>query len=121
MIFQVRGVADIFNTPELDPSNPSDILATLDAAHHNRLEQVGKTDDGNWIEVRNNTLDFPHLWVRTADIVEADLSKPLPVDLFTFVALCTIVAEDFNSRQTARSGRGKPRLPSGAFSRAERT
>ena len=99
MIFQVRGVADVFDTPELDPRNPSDLLSTLNAGNNDRLEQAGKSDDGNWIDVRNTDFDFPHLWVRAADIVEADLSKPMPVDVFTLVTLCTIVAEDFNSRQ----------------------
>jgi uncharacterized protein (TIGR02594 family) len=101
MIFQVRGVADVLNTPELDPRNPSRILTALNAVDQDRLEQAGNTPDGNWIDVRNRDFDFPHMWVRAADIVEADLSKPLPIDLFTFVTLCTIVAEDFNSRQAA--------------------
>ena len=101
MIFQVRSVADVYETPDLDPHNPSTFLTSLNARNFDRLEQVGKTDDGNWIDVHKENADFPHMWVRAADIVEADLSKPLPVDLFTFVNLSTIVSEDFNSRQLA--------------------
>ncbi len=101
MIFQVRSVAEVFETPDLDPHNPSTFLTTLNARNFDRLEQVGKTDDGNWIDVHKENAHVPHMWVRMADIVEADLSKPLPVDLFTFVNLSTIVSEDFNSRQVA--------------------
>ena len=101
MVFQVRSVADVYETPDLDPHNPSTFLTSLNARNFDRLEQVGKTDDGNWIDVHKENAHFPHMWVRAADIVEADLSKPLPVDLFTFVNLSTIVSEDFNSRQLA--------------------
>src|SRR6478672_13688016 len=101
MIFQVRSVAEVFETPDLDPHNPSTFLTTLNSRNFDLLEQVGKTDDGNWIDVHKENAHVPHMWVRAADIVEADLSKPLPVDLFTFVNLSTIVSEDFNSRQVA--------------------
>ncbi len=94
MKWQIRVTADAFDQPTEDPDVPPEI--TFNADDHKIFDQFDQTSDGNWTQLGFRT---SKLWVRTADIVERDPTKFIPINLFDFVYYSTTTAEDFNAQQ----------------------
>jgi hypothetical protein len=92
----VRSVAAVFPKPDTDPNQRVNFIATLNARDRNILNDINRTTSGDWLNITTDALDFDEMWIRAADVVEANLTNPIPVDLFSFVAYTTVAAEDFN-------------------------
>src|SRR5260370_12413598 len=104
MTWQVRSVAALFDRPDVDAANRAKFLTNLSADDGDFLQELERSPDQNWLRIAIAGVNFQSpAWARVADLVDVDVSKPLPVDLTDLVEYSTTVVEDFNATQLART------------------